>query len=48
MRAAFVLVALAVLAGCGVDGEPVPPSGAASQPGVTVGVDARIGVVGGF
>lgn len=40
------LMMLAALAACGVDGAPSAPAGAAS--GVTIGGEARIGVVGGL
>lgn len=47
-RAAFALLVLTALAGCGADGAPIPPASGAPQTGVTVGGDARIGVVGGY
>lgn len=48
MRRATLLVLLTLLAACGADGAPTPPASATAQPGVTVGGDARIGVVGSF
>lgn len=51
MRRAVLAAALALLAGCGVDGPPVPPSGHAAvavEPGVTVTGEARIGMQGGW
>lgn len=47
-RAALGLLVLAVLGGCGADGAPVAPSSGGAQTGVTIGGDARIGVVGRF
>jgi hypothetical protein len=47
-RAALVLLVMTVLAACGADGAPTPPASGGTQTGVTVGGDARIGVVGGF
>lgn len=40
----MVVLALLVLAGCGADGPPVPPSGA--EPGVTVSGTVAFGVTG--
>ncbi|PZO66952.1 MAG: argininosuccinate lyase [Paracoccus denitrificans] len=34
------------LAGCGIDGDPVPPSGSTTTPGITVSGDAQIGMRG--
>lgn len=36
---------LLALAACGADGAPEAPSQAASQPGLSISGDARIGVV---
>ena len=48
MRYALALVLLSLAAACGADGVPTPPGSGSAQPGVTVGGDARIGVVGSF
>ncbi|MGI1662898.1 argininosuccinate lyase [Palleronia sp. KMU-117] len=50
----MALLLLASLAACGADGAPVPPPSSPSpstpgpSTGVSVGGDARIGVVGGL
>jgi hypothetical protein len=48
MRPAVCLVLLALLSACGADGAPTVPASGSTQPGLTVGGDARIGVVGSF
>jgi hypothetical protein len=48
MRAAIALVVLTALAACGADGAPTAPASSGTETGVTIGGDARIGVVGGF
>lgn len=42
--AAFATVL--ALAGCGIDGDPVPPSGSTTTPGITVSGDAQVGMRG--
>ena len=42
----IAVLALAALASCGVEGPPTAPS--ATNAGVTISGDARIGVVGGL
>ena len=47
----MVALVLCLLAGCGVDGPPVPPDGphrSAVETGVSVSGSARTGVAGGF
>ncbi|WP_245924925.1 argininosuccinate lyase [Aliiruegeria haliotis] len=48
-RALATLGLLAAFAGCGVDGEPIPPSDPdpARSPGVSISGTASIGVTGG-
>lgn len=41
----LVLVAVTLLAGCGVDGPPQPPAPAATTGGVTLSGDVRAGIV---
>ncbi|WP_179379104.1 argininosuccinate lyase [Jannaschia marina] len=47
-RALTALVLTALLAACGVDGEPVPPSEAAAEqtsgPGLTISGSAEVGI----
>lgn len=46
----FALASLALLAACGADGPPVPPSQAAAEAqanGVSISGQAQIGIVGG-
>ena len=45
MRLAALAV-LTLLAACGADGAPVPPSQAATAPGLKISGQAKIGVVG--
>lgn len=48
-RIVTALLLLAALSACGADGAPVPPAPSpGAQTGVSVGGDARIGVVGGL
>lgn len=42
-----LVLGLAVLAGCGADGPPEPPTKAATAPGLTLTGEARIGLVKG-
>ena len=39
------LVVLPLLAACGADGPPVAPTKAATQPGITLSGQAKIGIV---
>ena len=39
------LLTLALLAACGADGPPVPPSQATTQPGVTLSGTVSVGMV---
>lgn len=50
MRLLVVVVTAAFVAGCGVDGDPLPPKNAdGSQPaGVHIQGEARVGVAGSF
>lgn len=50
MRTITALTALALLAACGADGEPVPPTRAKAAPasGISVSGEARVGVVKTF
>ncbi|GGM01275.1 hypothetical protein GCM10011534_23900 [Pseudooceanicola nanhaiensis] len=50
MKPLSALVLLSLLAACGADGEPVPPTRAGTAPanGITISGDARIGVVKTF
>lgn len=43
MRTGLILSVVALLAGCGADGDPVPPK-ADPQPGITMSGSASIGV----
>ncbi|MCZ8334497.1 MAG: hypothetical protein O9328_09565 [Rhodobacteraceae bacterium] len=50
MTRLLALASLALLAACGADGPPVPPSQAAAQAqasGVSISGQAQIGIVGG-
>lgn len=50
MTRLFALVSLTLLAACGVDGPPIPPSqvpAEPAEPGVTMSGQAQIGIVGG-
>ena len=44
MRVLAPLIVLSLLAACGVDGAPQPPSQAATESGVTISGNARAGV----
>jgi hypothetical protein len=46
MRPTALLLCLALLAACGADGAPIPPSQSASQPGVSVSGQVKVGIVG--
>jgi hypothetical protein len=46
MKAVLMIAGLLILASCGVDGEPTPPSKAQSTPGVSVSGEVGIGVAG--
>jgi predicted small lipoprotein YifL len=48
-RIVTALLLLAALAACGADGEPIRPAPASpgAETSVTIGGDARMGVVGG-
>ena len=46
MRATAFLLSLSLLAACGADGAPVPPAQSASQQGVSVTGQVKVGVVG--
>ncbi len=43
----LALISLVILAGCGADGPPVAPTQAATQPGISVSGQAKVGIVGG-
>lgn len=43
----LLLLPFAVLAACGADGPPVAPSQAVTQPGISLGGMAKVGIVGG-
>ena len=50
MTRLFALASLALLAACGVDGPPIPPSQVPAEPpppAVTMSGQVQIGVVGG-
>ena len=46
MRPLLPLLIVALLAACGADGPPVPPTKADVQSGVQISGQARVGVVG--
>ena len=50
MKPLSALALLSLLAACGADGEPVPPTRGSAAPanGITISGDARIGVVKTF
>jgi len=50
MKIIAAVLTLALLAACGADGEPVPPTRAKAAPanGITVSGEARFGVVKSF
>jgi hypothetical protein len=46
MRPTALLLSLTLIAACGADGAPVPPSQSASQPGVSLTGQVKVGIVG--
>ncbi|WP_375689030.1 hypothetical protein [Pseudooceanicola sp. LIPI14-2-Ac024] len=50
MKPIAAILTLALLAACGVDGAPVPPTRSSATPanGVTISGEARVGVVKTF
>lgn len=48
MRRLACLLMLTVLAACGADGPPVPPTKADTAPGLKISGEARLGVVKQF
>ena len=46
MRPTALLLSLALLAACGADGAPIAPKQSASQPGVSLTGQVKVGIVG--
>jgi len=46
MTTPALLLCLGLLAACGADGPPLPPAQSASQPGLEVSGQVRIGITG--
>ncbi len=42
----ILLLSLVLLAACGADGDPLPPSQSATQPGLAIDGQVKIGVAG--
>ncbi len=48
MRRLFPLLVPLLVAACGADGPPVPPSQAATAPGLQLSGTAKVGITGGM